>query len=677
MCAGQLRQQAIIGSTYPAPENSIFTHAAFFDNHRIVIGQVDTLWLGNGPCRLVCQSGFTGFIWQRAIGSGKFTQLLVSSDDIAYAAVNASAPFVVAYDSEGNFRWRYTFSTGVAPRTLTGLRIYGNKILIVGSGRLDNEATPTIVAILLDRHTGAVEYTRQYLLDGQALNSPPILRSAQGYAFISGYKTESQLGQPRPSAILKINPADGEVLGHYRATQPLGDFQVDSIGYAYTGLGSPSSFLVRVDARGSGEFPEVYRVLCQTFATMILSKGHVITCSLGSGDVIQKIRASDGNGVWFRPRNVYGASLLADQYGRLYSTFYKIGDNFAGTLDPEDGSELDSRFLNDVVLSVTKSGLTINSYGEMLYSGFTTHVFIDPWGFSHTQTRAQLHWLYQVVIPTPDSYRVLQGETLITNGNGVLSNDHYVNPDFTYADYVGGSGPAHGELLLGANGEFSYSSRENGIPVPAGPVSFRYQALRGGDFPESSATIEVVRGVRSLTMAKPSFAGVNGTVGTLTMTSSGPSAVVRLSTNNPIVTVPESVVVPSLTKTFAVRSIAEVTADTLVTIIAEHAGFTCRATVRVLPLALSATALSPKILRGGESATLRIVINGVAGPNGLTVDTSTNSPFCSIAPTATIPPGGSSVNVPVTTLAPAQTVVTLVTARYKDKVINNTLTINP
>ena len=96
-----------------------------------------------------------------------------------------------------------------------------------------------------------------------------------------------------------------------------------------------------------------------------------------------------------------------------------------------------------------------------------------------------------------DSYPVTESTKLTVSGPGVLANDTDVDGNSLTASLV--SGPAHGSLILGADGSFVYTPTAGYI----GPDSFVY-AANDGQADSNNATV-------SITVAKPAPVAVNDT----------------------------------------------------------------------------------------------------------------------------------------------------------------------
>ena len=108
-------------------------------------------------------------------------------------------------------------------------------------------------------------------------------------------------------------------------------------------------------------------------------------------------------------------------------------------------------------------------------------------------------------VARPDSYSVVEGQTLVIAAPGVLGNDTGAQT----ARLV--SGPARGTLLLQPDGSFTYSPPDDFV----GTVTFTYVAVAGAQESEPvTVTIKV-------TEATPSSCTIRGTEGhdTLTGTS--------------------------------------------------------------------------------------------------------------------------------------------------------------
>ncbi|HMQ31030.1 MAG TPA: DUF6519 domain-containing protein [Chloroflexaceae bacterium] len=155
-------------------------------------------------------------------------------------------------------------------------------------------------------------------------------------------------------------------------------------------------------------------------------------------------------------------------------------------------------------------------------------------------------------------------------------------------------------------------------------------------------------------------AATQGSV-TLTIPASAGGAQLAISSDNPAVSVPQSVVVAEGANgaTFAINT-APVATATTVTVSARLGTSQAADTIVVQPPIPQRLELSPASVIGTMSTTARIVLSGPAPANGIAVSLAAGSPVAQIPQSVTVPAGQSSAQFQVSA-APvnAQQVVTL------------------
>jgi hypothetical protein len=279
---------------------------------------------------------------------------------------------------------------------------------------------------------------------------------------------------------------------------------------------------------------------------------------------------------------------------------------------------------------------------------------------------------YQAPVAVPDNYACVENENFATSGNGVLKNDKFVNPAESMVSVE--SPPAQGVLVMGVGGEFTYHA-----PSTAGTQTFTYKVTRGSFSATAVGTINVSRGLLSLSLARTTLAGQNATLGTVTLSSPGAASVVTIQDDSSLVTTPASVTVASgqTVKTFGV-SVVAVNSQINTHINASFGGFTRTVNLTLTPLVPSALAFSPSsTVIGGNSVSCRLVLNGVAGPGGRTVSIYDNSNYSTVPSSVVVPAGATEVTFTINTTHPATQQVSKITAAVSAGTVSANLFIKP
>lgn len=659
---------------------SNYSVGGFAKENRVVLVRMDGE-PGPAPCSVVCKDKNGATIWSYPLGVGSASALLTTSDDRIYIAFNQPNPSVIAFSQDGAFLWQNFYDTGSAPRHLSEMRIFGNRLLVSGTGRtVANGTGARPIMLAINRTTGATEYRREYLISGQPYAEPTQLRSSGTNAFVLARKAPNIA-----SAILKIDPVNGEVIGSYVVgSYKVDDFQVDSAGAVYTvGSLNGAPEMRKVNGGGSGTFPLIYRRPWGE-RRVILSGGAAYTID---GTFVRKTRGSDGLVLWSTDfySDFYNNELLelrADTFGRihlLYTSRREYLENLWYAIDPVTGSRLFGALLMDAGFDRESqvNVFQLNSYGELLAAGYGP-LYDDPL-FYHTADVARFGQPLQV---SHDSYLLAEGGLLTTSGNGVLANDRYANPIYCPVYKIGGSGPESGVLHLGTDGEFDFLARKSGSneTIPLGPQTFRYVVLRDLEALEAQVTINVVRAVSSVGFSYDADWGPQSGTGTVSLTSPGPTeSVVSLSSNNPLLTVPASVSVPANagSATFQIVVHDYVTSPTAITVTSSLNGISQTHTTSLQPAKLYGIKLTPSTVTGGTSSTLTVYLLGRAGPTPFACTIATDSAYCSPPASVSIPVGLTKIEVPVDTSTPPTTVQANVTVTGAGLSFTKKLTITP
>jgi|GEM_PF-2612195 len=255
--------------------------------------------------------------------------------------------------------------------------------------------------------------------------------------------------------------------------------------------------------------------------------------------------------------------------------------------------------------------------------------------------------------------------------------------------------PSNGALV-----EFSSNNAAASMPqrlvIPAGSTSGTVAittsavttavtaTLTATSLNNTTATLQIVPGgaglgqIGGITISpNPIVSGSNGT-GTVTLSSPAPQGgiLVNLSSNNPSVTVPQSVVVPSgqTTTTFIVSTIPVVTPQT-VTVTGTSAN-TVTTQLQLLPPGpgegvIGTLSVTPNPVVSGSSASGTVTLAEEAGPGGVLVNLSSNNPSATV-PTSLVIPAGSRVGTfPVTTTPVAATQTAVITATSQNQLTTN------
>lgn len=621
--------------------NSVWSSPHFIKNNQTIM--LRSVWSGNTARAIVCKDQFGMTRWTYSLPLGAYpTNIRVTTDNFIYMTLTGAPMTVLAIDQDGGYRWQLTPSQ-YGYGFFSDNRIFGDSLLLAGQGRsLPLNSNLRTLLVSVNRFTGAVNYSREMLINNTVYTDPPAIRSAAGKAFLI-------MRRPSGTGILKVDPANGDTLATYAAGPVwVTSAEVDSASQVYfTGPINPTINtdleLRRIDGSGTGAMPMVYRKL--TFANnIILSKGFIFS---SANSHFLKIRPGDGATIVDKtPFGSYYGSMKADQYGRLYH----LNPFVMYLLNPDTGDTIDSFPVDFPGYDNNHQGWNLSQYGEIISVGayLDVHPWRDAFGVFAFSTQE----------PVNDVYSVAQGTTFVTNGNGLLANDRYSNPAAMTVTKVINSGPVKGKLLLTANGEFSYEAKSGGEQLPVGVQTFRYRSTRQGVVREGNVTLNITRGLTNFTVARPEIAGYSTVSGTVTLSSAGPATLVNLQDSSPLLSTPSSVtVLANKTSANFIMESVEVATPTPVTITATHESTTRTASLTIVPLAAAGITCSASV-PGGQNGDLEVIINGRPGPGGFEVALSESSAYVTVPATVTIPPGATSVlAVANTTLPPSNQVV--------------------
>lgn len=433
----------------------------------------------------------------------------------------------------------------------------------------------------------------------------------------------------------------------------------------------------KINGGGTGTMSLSFRKPYGELELLILGGAIYVT----ENTVLRKIRPSDGAQLWEidydsrDPSDVgHPRKLRAGPFGQIF-LFLARGDFEKWSFGSIDSDRHGLQYYSFPSLSFPTLGtFIVNPYGEVVVAGEAE----DQAGTF--EIRGVAYRFFHPMEILPDSYRVIEGQSLTSNGKGVLFNDRFVNPVYASAYQIIGSGPSSGQLDFHPSGEFTYVAQEaNGASVPAGPQSFRYIVIRDGQAMEGVVAIDVIQGPLGLYFSKNPVPGPQTIHARVVLSSHGLPTTVGLSANSSLVSLPSSAVAPidSQLADFDIAVLEAVTSEKPVTISATLNGMTVTGVLQIAPVRFASTTLLPSTVTGGQSATLYIRCNGVCPPGGITVQISEDSPYCSIPSSATIPPGGTTATVTVETTSPPSQKYAHITVWNSDYTSGKILTIRP
>lgn len=622
-----------------------FADGAFLPDGRIVVRLAGS----NNP-RVMCFSSTGDVLWEKAIG-GVAESMLVTTDGYVYVTARPSEGpwFVLALrTSDGSQAWKHTASAS----NLLDMRIIGTGLLVGARAKYPGTNESTIALLSLNRMTGDQNYLTMYRRDEHNYyDGSPVVRTSGQTLYLGSSVRQLWYDDD----ILLIRPDSGELFGRSRIQHI--DFQVDATGNVYAG----KDFVTRFNAvEGTLEGPAFSVDGEQQFEKILLSGGYVYASAQFG---ISKIRMSDGHLMWHRDLSRSGAHFIpamrVDNQGRLHAIGMHVHTNTSTNwthymLNPATGATVDSQLMAShpyTNFQVRGDSLTINPVGDILLTGSSS----IPGG---TSAYAHLAVNYQTPLPANDTYACTENEILQTNGNGVLKNDKNINPAFATTTVI--SPPVQGSVIMEPNGEFRYDA----TGVSPGAYTFIYEVSRGTLSATATVTISVSRGLLSLGLTRNVLAGQNATLGTVTLSSPGPNALVTVSDDSSLVTTPASVTIPAgqTSAGFPVK-VAPVISQIVTTVRASYGGFTRTAVLTLTPLIPSAIAFSPgSTVTGGSQVSARVVLNGVAGEGGRTVSIFDNSAYSTVPSQVTIPPGATQATFTVQTTPVTNLQISKITA---------------
>lgn len=174
-------------------------------------------------------------------------------------------------------------------------------------------------------------------------------------------------------------------------------------------------------------------------------------------------------------------------------------------------------------------------------------------------------------------------------------------------------------------------------------------------------------------------AGQNSVQGTLVLDEAAPiSTAFTITSNTTLVTPPAKVwVAPGqLLRNFYIG--ASVVMSPVMAVISAKRGTIVRSQSLLLsPLVPTAMAFLPSPVIGGQNVSCRLVVNGVAGPDGRVISIFDSSTYATTPHSVTVPPGATQVVFPITTRPVSSVQTVLVTARVSAGEKTGTFRIHP
>lgn len=183
-----------------------------------------------------------------------------------------------------------------------------------------------------------------------------------------------------------------------------------------------------------------------------------------------------------------------------------------------------------------------------------------------------------------------------------------------------------------------------------------------------------------LTLSLSTIVAGNNVTGTVILNGkAGPAGrTVTLSSDNPVAVIPASITVLSGTKQ---RSFTVLTANTTTTktahITATLGGSVMKTLTVIVPPALTTFTITPTSITGGGTAVAKPTIASAAPAGGVLVKFVETSPFLSIASSALIAAGNTTISISVPTTTVTTSTTETVEARLNGTIKTATLTINP
>jgi hypothetical protein len=261
---------------------------------------------------------------------------------------------------------------------------------------------------------------------------------------------------------------------------------------------------------------------------------------------------------------------------------------------------------------------------------------------------------------------------------------------------IGAPAPSGGlTVALTSNNPLVANPQTPTIVVPAGQTIGYFYVKTYATPTMTNVTITATAGLSSASatisvgpIALSSFTIEQSTMGAGLVTygnrvsMNGPvpaNATVTLTSSNPLLVVPPSVVIAMGTSntTFTMTAGA-ITTSTTATITATYGSSSIQTTVTLVPVTVKQVYFAYSSVAGGNMVTAKIILSGAAPSSGLPVSlTSSNTAVYPIAASATIPAGKSEVVVSTLTKHVTVNTPVTITARANGTAASGTITLLP
>ncbi len=216
------------------------------------------------------------------------------------------------------------------------------------------------------------------------------------------------------------------------------------------------------------------------------------------------------------------------------------------------------------------------------------------------------------------------------------------------------------------------------LAVPT-PTALNLTAKQGGISQSTVLTLNPPA-LSSFILNPSSASGGTQVTGTVTLTGIAPAggANIKLSSNNPAVLVPPSVIVPEGASSLNVPiTPSGVAATTTVTLAASLGNVSKSAPLTINPTVLSTIVLNPATIVGGNATTGTINLTGSAPAGGMVVTLKSSVPNATLPSTVTVPAGSSIATFTIQTGIVTGPTTATITATQGANNATATLSIQP
>jgi len=174
---------------------------------------------------------------------------------------------------------------------------------------------------------------------------------------------------------------------------------------------------------------------------------------------------------------------------------------------------------------------------------------------------------------------------------------------------------------------------------------------------ELKITAPIVVDIRSLGLDAARVVGGGTATGIVELNSEAPTGglLITLASSETFAQVPANVTVAAGSKkaTFTITTTDVTTSGTATITGTDPNSKTAKATLDVVPFRLVGVAVSPAVIKGGDTATGIVLLNAAAPTGGIVITLASNQTSLQVPASVTIPAGSLSASFPVTTTAPA------------------------